>query len=475
MADVILSPDFLRAELVQREYEGALVPGGLRDEIVELDDSNSDSERIRSLQAALVALPHAPDFPYVQPHDLKSIRRERPRGSRQLDMDLSDEELLDRFHGAWIGRACGCALGKPVELLALFGGDRPTKIMDANGPKGRREIRGYLERRDQWPLDFYFSGLDVGDGVSLDSVASQREHIAYMEADDDIHYTLVALRVLETKGREFAWSDVADTWNECIPAAYLFTAEALAMLSYNYERARSWPSTQAEHVGTNTHCNPFREWIGAQIRADGWGYACPGNPELAAELAWRDASWTHTANGIYGAMFFAAVIAASFVEKDPIRLAEIGLSEIPRRSRLAEAVNEALGWLSECNSAEAFMDRLEAAHPTLHPVHTVNNALVVLMSLFYGGMDLHPTVCTAVMGGLDTDCNGATAGSIVGAASGYQKLDSPLIEPLHDSIKPRVIGFQDITMHELARRQLDVYKQMNPDAPRDHSPALPGT
>ena len=224
---------------------------------------------------------------------------------------------------------------------------------------------------------------------------------------------------------------------------------------------------------TSAHGNPFREWIGAQIRADGWGYACPGNPELAAELAWRDAHWTHTANGIYGEMFFAAVIAASFTEKDPIRLAEIGLSEIPRRSRLAEAVNAALGWLSDCDSAEAFMGRLEAALPSLHPVHTVNNALVVLMSLVYGRMDLHPTVCTAVMAGLDTDCNGATAGSIVGASSGYRQLDSPLIEPLHDTIKPRVIGFQDITMHELARRQLDVFRRMNSDARRDHSSARP--
>jgi ADP-ribosylglycohydrolase len=107
------------------------------------------------------------------------------------------------------------------------------------------------------------------------------------------------------------------------------------------------------------------------------------------------------------------------------------------------------------------MDRLEAALPTLLPVHTVNNALVVLMSLFYGRMDMHPTVCTAVIGGLDTDCNGATAGSIVGAASGYRQLDSPLIEPLHDTIKPLIIGFQDITMDELARRQLDVYRRMN--------------
>ena len=36
------------------------------------------------------------------------------------------------------------------------------------------------------------------------------------------------------------------------------------------------------------------------IRADAYGYACPGRPELAAELAWRDAGLTHRRTGIYG-------------------------------------------------------------------------------------------------------------------------------------------------------------------------------
>ncbi len=61
---------------------------------------------------------------------------------------------------------------------------------------------------------------------------------------------------------------------------------------------------------TSTNRNLYREWIGAQIRADGWGYASAGNPERAAELAYRDACWTHRANGIYGEMMFAAIMAA---------------------------------------------------------------------------------------------------------------------------------------------------------------------
>jgi hypothetical protein len=282
-----------------------------------------------------------------------------------------------------------------------------------------------------------------------------------MEPDDDIHYTLIALHVLETKGAGFAWHDVADAWNTCLPAFAICTAEIVAATNYvaRTPRMSLAPPRQAirpDPAWTRTHMNPYREWIGAQIRADGWGYACAGNPELAAELAWRDSSWTHTANGIYGAMFFAAIIAAAFAEDDPLELIAIGLSEIPRACRLAEAVNDALAWFDECRTANSFMGRLEERYGNLHPAHTVNNALIVLMAIVYGGMDSHRSACLAVAAGLDTDCNGATAGSIAGAAAGYAALDKRLIAPLNDTIRPRVFGFQDTTMRELAERELQV-------------------
>lgn len=55
--------------------------------------------------------------------------------------------------------------------------------------------------------------------------------------------------------------------------------------------------------------------VGADIRCDIFGHACPGRPERAAELAFRDAVLSHERNGVYGAIFFAATLAAAFVEK----------------------------------------------------------------------------------------------------------------------------------------------------------------
>ena len=46
-----------------------------------------------------------------------------------------------------------------------------------------------------------------------------------MEPDDDIHYSLIGLKVLEARGPEFCWHDVADCWNSSLPYNAICTAE----------------------------------------------------------------------------------------------------------------------------------------------------------------------------------------------------------------------------------------------------------
>ena len=445
--------NLVKHELVQRDYEGYLVSQEIRDQAAALDDKEDafNFDAADTLFKLLDELPQDPAFTYVQPNDLEGIREQRPNGPRQLG-SIAEAELLDKFHGAWTGRAAGCALGKPVEAMGILG---------QQGMTGRKAIRTYLENRNHWPLDDYFSGAEAGDDLTLYCPLSQRENIAFMEPDDDIHYTLIALKVLEEFGPDFMWRKVAHTWNNCLPYNAICTAETQAILNYNNAVPRAEYSGWVTPEYTSTYRNPYREWIGAQIRADGWGYACAGNPEMAAEFAYRDACWTHRANGIYGEMLFAAIIAAAFVVSNPVELINIGLSEIPENSRLAEACRAGMVHALDCEDFEAFMDWVEEHYGNLHGVHTVNNALVVIGSMIFGQMDFHQSICHSVEAGWDTDCNGATCGSIVGAVGGAGQLNSRLVAPLNDTIRPSVIGFQEISMAELAERTLKVHQQIS--------------
>jgi len=448
----------LSDELTQLEYEGFLVPDDAKKTMAALDPKTDgfDEPAIAKIHKMLEKLPRNPDFHYVQPNDLDGIRKERPDGPRRLNLNRTEAQLLDRFHGAWTGRAAGCALGKPVEGIGMSG---------RNNMNGRLTIKAYLKNRGHWPLDYYFSEVAAGDGIKIGCEKSCREHIAYMEPDDDIHYSLIGLKVLEESGPDFKWFDVANAWNSFLPYNAICTAETQAILNYNMftPRMGAFDKARAPFVApeiTSRNNNPYREWIGAQIRADGWAYCCAGNPELAAEFAWRDAHWTHRANGIYGEMFVAAMIAAAFVENDPKRIVAIGLSEIPQNCRLAEDLRWTLKTIPSCPDFESFMEKAEEHFKGMSAVHTNNNAVIVTMSLFYGGMNPDKSMCVSVMGALDTDCNGATTGSIVGAATGRSAFGGRLAAPLNDTIKPQVFGFQEITMTELAERTLKVHKKI---------------
>ncbi len=448
--------NLLRRELCQRADEGCNVPADLTERCGALDgEADAFSPLVEELYTELMALPDDPELARREPNDLAAIRRLRPAGPRELGFAPSEEEALDRFHGAWTGRAVGCALGKPVELLGLACDERGRSL-------GRSNIKRYLERRGDWPLADYFSGRSLGDGLELWCPASQREQIAFMEPDDDIHYTLVALGCLEEHGPGFGWEDVARYWLAHLPLYSICTAEAQAIETFSRLSTRpgNWRSAVTSEL-TRRHRNPYREWIGAQIRADGWAYAAAGKPELAAELAHRDASFTHERNGIYGAMMFAAIIAAAFVERDPKRLVEIGLSEIPEHCRLARAVRDCLGWLSTEPDFEACASRIERAHEGVHPVHTIPNALICVSALVLGEMHPTKTVTTAVMCGQDTDCNGATVGSVVGAARGRSSFGEELAGRLRDTIRPSVAGFEQVTMRCLAERTWQQYQRVD--------------
>jgi ADP-ribosylglycohydrolase len=419
----------IRSEIAQRKEEGCDV-SHVEERLSELIEGRpSDmTKQLMPLWEEIASLPVDPSFPYKEPSNLESIKKTRPKGPRALHIGLSDEVYFDKVHGAWLGRCVGCLLGKPVE----------------GWPRDR--IEGYLKLGDAYPLDGYIPEVTPHpEGYRLHPTykKAMRGAIDGMPRDDDIDYTILGLHILEEHGTGFTTADVGAEWLTHLPYRLVYTAERVAYR--NLVNGLAPPETAS-------HRNPYREYIGAQIRGDIWGYVAPGLPEVAAELAFRDASLSHTKNGIYGEMFMAAMISAAFSTEDIREVIEVGLSEIPVRSRLAEAVRDVLDWSEDCSDWRQAWEKVMEAYGGYHWVHTINNAAFVLLGLLYGGGDLGRSVSISVMAGFDTDCNGATAGSVVGAVLGAKALPVGWVMPLGDRVRSILAGFSESSISDLARR-----------------------
>jgi ADP-ribosylglycohydrolase len=340
-------------------------------------------------------------------------------------------DLATRIEGAWLGRAAGCVLGKPVEGLP------------------REGIRELAQAVGNWPVTGWFTARELAPEVAerwpwnrASGPTSLAENINGTPEDDDLNFTMLGVALLERCGHEFDSHDVAKLWLDYLPPGRIFTAERVAMR--NLLLGQLPPETAS-------YRNPFREWIGARLRVDAYGWAAGGDPVRAARMAWHDARVSHTANGVYSAMFMAAVHAASLTESSSAAAADIGLSVVPRRSRLALAIVAARDLASKLEW-EDVLDELHERHSELHWVHAINNTALVAAALHAFDGDFSGAVGAVVQGGWDTDTNGAAVGSVLGAIVGPAGIDERWTAPLENRIASSLPGFDASTIDGLARR-----------------------
>ena len=414
-----------KEEIAQRRQEGCDVSGF--DERFEAASSDADYMQIyRDLQELGVS----DDFPYAEPSHLGGIRACRAGESKRWPVEVNDD-LMDRIHGAWLGRISGCMLGKPVEGWS------------------KDWLKGYLEAVGEYPLTNYVPPAleNMPEGVDAKpNEWSARGRWNHALLDDDTNYTVLGLKILEEKGLDFTTAEVGWMWLQNLPYNHVCTAERQAYMNLVKE-------VPIQRVPLDL--NPYREWICAQIRADFWGYCSPGWPEKAAEFAYRDAALSHVKNGIYGEMFCAAAISTALVTDDVYEIIQAGLSQIPANSRLAETVRDCLKWKDECATwEEAFARMIKTYYGQYSWVHTNNNLAIVLIALLYGWPDFEKVITVSVMQGMDSDCNGATAGSIIGAALGAKALPAKWIDPLGGKLQTSIFLFPMPEIKELAERTM---------------------
>ncbi len=127
------------------------------------------------------------------------------------------------------------------------------------------------------------------------------------------------------------------------------------------------------------HKNPYREFIGTQIRGDYFGYI-NRNPELAAEMAFRDACISHIKNGLYGEMFVAAMLAVAATTNNLEEIIFVGLAQIPSTSRLYEGVTSIVNNFKLDKTQKECFDRIHEKYDEYTDYdwcHTIPNAMIV--------------------------------------------------------------------------------------------------
>lgn len=379
------------------------------------------------------------DYKYNEPSDLDGIKALRkPYTYKKIVID--DNLLYKKIKGAWYGRICGCLLGKPLEGIK----------------KG--ELYTLLTSTNNYPLSRYVVSSDITEEMigSYDFWLKDKawaDVIEYAPVDDDTTYTVLSQILIEKFGHDFTSKDVAKLWLQSQPIEKYFTAEKSAYRNFINGYA---PPHSAIYK------NPYREWIGAQIRGDYFGYITPGNKELGAEYAFRDASISHTKNGIYGEMFVSAMISVAADADNVSDVIKAGLSEIPHTSRLYEAVYDIINKYENGGSCDECISFINNKYDEFDPhdsVHTIPNALIVVIALLYGNSDFGKSICLAVGMGYDTDCNGATVGSVLGMLNGFDSIGDKWINVLNNKLDTGITGVGVVEISDLVEKTISFIKR----------------
>lgn len=374
-------------------------------------------------------------YKYNEPSQLKEIKALRK--SHGFDAVMPDEETLrKKILGAWTGRACGCLLGKPIECIRS------------------NELIPLLKETGNYPMHRYILSSDITDEVCSHYKFGLKnkcyaDTVDGMPVDDDTNYVVLAQKLVEEFDRDFEPEDVAKVWMKYQSVFSYFTAERTAFL--NFVNGIVPPSSAV-------YKNVAREWIGAQIRGDYFGYINPGKPEEAAEMAFNDACISHTKNGIYGEMFASAMIACAAVTDSIEDIILGGLAQIPETSRLYEAVMKILDGYKNGVGVDECLGIIHAAYDehTDHGwCHTISNAMIVAAALLYGEGDFGKSICIAVGMAFDTDCNGATVGSILGVRNSIDGIDEYWRKPINGKIHTSIIGAETVDIEKAVDKTLE--------------------
>ncbi len=292
-------------------------------------------------------------------------------------IQLGKKEYYDKMYACWLGKNIGGTLGAPYEV--------------------KKHVND---------LTFY-SPVPQGSAPN-----------------DDLDLQLVWLKLLEDKAALPELEDIAGYWKK-FSANYPW--DEYGFCARNLERGLLPPVSGCFE-------NFFIDNMGSPIRSEIWACLFPANPQAAAVMAWKDSAMDHSGGqGTYGEMFWAAVESAAFVESDPEILIKIGLEMIPGYTEISRVIRDAVWCYKNGIRWADARNKLAECYGGNHGCHAVPNHGFTILGWLYG-KDFGDKLCKAVNCGYDTDCTGATLGSVLGIIGGRKGIPKKWLAPIGEKI-----------------------------------------
>lgn len=323
---------------------------------------------------------------------LLSCSRQESVSTKKIpeSVTLSKEVLKDKIKGAWAAQTIGVTFGAPIEFQYNSTYVQDNQIIEWN------DSSMFVQFRDK-PGTY-----------------------------DDIYMDLTFMQVLEEKGIDATPQMFADAIGK---AEYkLWFANQMARYNVNHGLV---PPQSGHWLN-----NPCADDIDFQIEADFAGLMSPGMVNASSAICDKVGHIMNYGDGYYGGVYVGALYSLALISHGPEDIefvTEEALKVIPATSKFYQCISDVIRWHKEdpkdWKSAWFKVNRkwsMDTSSPLgiFKPfnIDAKINAAWVVLGLLYGNGDFTRTFEIATRCGDDADCNPASAGGILAAIVGYNKI-----------------------------------------------------
>lgn len=307
--------------------------------------------------------------------------------AQSKNISFTKAQLKDKIKGGWAGQTIGVTFGGPYEF-----GFQGTFIGDYQPLKW---YNGYLKNTMINNPGLY----------------------------DDLYMDLTFVEVFEKYGLDAPVDSFANAF-----------AHAGYMLWHANQAARYnlLNGIKAPESGSWQH-NPHADCIDYQIESDFAGLMSPAMPNAASAISDKIGHIMNYGDGWYGGVYVGAMYALAFATSNMETIVTDALKTIPSQSEFYQCIKDVIGWYKKYPGdwkqtwfevQKKWADDIGCPEGVFAPfnIDAKVNAAYVVIGLLYGKNDFTKTLEIATRCGQDADCNPSTAGGVLGAVLGYDKI-----------------------------------------------------